>query len=98
PDRAQNAWLWSELLYWRYLAEYGREPRRFPFFKKCTAGERHVMMDPEGGVFFCPVNRNMTIGNAARTPLDELWSSPEAAALRSYVDSCACHCWLRCVS
>jgi MoaA/NifB/PqqE/SkfB family radical SAM enzyme len=97
-DLRERGWLWSELLYWRYLAEYGRDPRRFPFFKRCTAGERHVMLDPEGEVFFCPVNRAKTIGNAARTPLDELWKSGAAEELRRYVDSCQCHCWLRCVS
>ncbi len=94
----ETGWLWSDLLYWRYLAEYGREPRRFPFFKRCTAGERHVMLDPEGEVFFCPVNRAKTIGNAAETPLDELWNGAKAREVRAFVDSCRCHCWLRCVS
>ncbi len=98
PEKAEHAWLWSELLYWRYLEEYGREPRRFPFFKECRAGERHVMLDPEGSVFYCPVNKDRSIGNALEKPLDELWSSSEAEAERRFVESCRCHCWLRCMS
>lgn len=96
-QRLENAWLWSELLYWRNLEEYGRNPRRFPFFKKCLAGERHVMLDPEGNVFFCPVNRDKTIGNARQESLESLWKSPRAGELRDYVESCSCHCWLRCM-
>lgn len=97
-ERDSSGWLWSELLYWRGLEEYGRDPRRFPFFKKCLAGERHAMIDPEGSVFFCPVNKDRPIGNAARTPLDELWSGPKAEEERRFVESCRCHCWLRCMS
>jgi len=91
-------WLWSELLYWRWLEEYGRAPRRFEFFLRCTSGERHVMMDPEGSVFFCPVNRARPIGDAKERPLDELWTGEKARAEREYVASGKCHCWLRCVS
>ena len=98
PEKKEHAWLWSELLYWRYLEEYGREPKRFSFFKKCLAGERHVMLDPEGSVFYCPVNKDRPIGNALDTPLDALWSSPKAEEERRFVESCQCHCWLRCMS
>ncbi|MFI5361388.1 MAG: radical SAM protein [Elusimicrobiota bacterium] len=98
PARRASAALWSELLYWRYLEEYGREARRFPFFLRCTAGERHVMVGAEGEVFYCPVNRARTIGNIRETPLDEMWSSPKAAREREFVASGQCHCWLRCVS
>ena len=94
----EHAWLWSELMYWRSLEEYGREPRRFPFFRKCLAGERHVMLDPEGSVFYCPINKDRPIGNALGGALDALWSSPQAEEGRRFVDSCRCHCWLRCMS
>jgi MoaA/NifB/PqqE/SkfB family radical SAM enzyme len=97
-ERKDSAWLWSELAYWRYLEEYGRQARRFPFFLRCTSGERHVMIGAEGEVFFCPVNRARTIGNIHRTPLAEMWSSDKAADERRFVASGACHCWLRCVS
>lgn len=96
--RPDDERVWSELLYWIYLEEYGRDPRRFGFFKRCTAGERHVMIGAEGEVFFCPVNRARTIGNARQTGLDELWRGRAAEELRAYVASCQCHCWLRCVS
>ena len=98
PDRRASSWLWSELAYWRYLEEYGRSARRFPFFLRCTAGERHVMVGAEGEVFYCPVNRARTIGNIKDTPLEEMWKSPKAAAEREFVASGQCHCWLRCVS
>ncbi len=98
PERRESAGLWSELLYWRYLEEYGRDARRFPFFLRCTAGERHVMVGAEGEVFYCPVNRTRTIGNVRETPLDEMWKSPKAAEERAFVASGKCHCWLRCVS
>lgn len=97
-SRTDSAWLWSELLYWRYLEEYGRQERRFSFFKRCTAGERHVMVGAEGEVFFCPVNRARTIGNLKEQALDAMWTGPQAAAVREFVDSGQCHCWLRCVS
>ena len=97
-DSGEWDWLWSELLYWRGLEDYGREARRFEFFRRCTSGERHVMIDPEGSVFFCPVNRARSIGDAAKTPLDELWTGEKARAEREYVASGECHCWLRCVS
>lgn len=99
PERRKDAaWLWSELLYWRYLEEYGRRERRFPFFRRCTAGERHVMVGAEGEVFFCPVNRARAIGNVKDAPLDALWTGPRAAEVREFVASGRCHCWLRCVS
>lgn len=100
PEAESGRWdaLWSELLYWRWLEEYGRAPRRFEFFGRCTSGERHVMLDPEGALFFCPVNRARVLGDASRTPLDELWSGETARAEREYVASRRCHCWLRCVS
>jgi MoaA/NifB/PqqE/SkfB family radical SAM enzyme len=98
PDRRAHSWLWSELLYWRYLEEYGRSARRFPFFLRCTAGERHVMVGAEGEVFFCPVNRARTIGNIREAPLDEMWRSAKAEGVRRFVASGQCHCWLRCVS
>lgn len=97
-DSGKHDWLWSELLYWHFLAEYGREARRFPFFLRCTSGERHVMLDPEGAVFFCPVNRARTIGDASKSPVDELWTSAQAEKERAFVASGRCHCWLRCVS
>jgi MoaA/NifB/PqqE/SkfB family radical SAM enzyme len=88
----------AELLYWHYLGEYGRDPRRFPFFTRCTAGERHLMLDPEGEAFFCPVNRAKTIGNARRDGVDALWESKKAEELREFVAARKCHCWLRCVA
>jgi MoaA/NifB/PqqE/SkfB family radical SAM enzyme len=97
-DRGDLDGLWSELLYWRWLEEYGRAPRRFDFFTRCTSGERHVMLDPEGAVFFCPVNRARTIGDASKTPLDEIWTSDKARDERDYVATGQCSCWLRCVS
>ncbi len=98
PERRERIGLWSNLVYWRYLELYGREERRFPFFLRCTAGERHVMVGAEGEVFYCPVNRARTIGNVKEQGLDAMWKSPKAESERAFVASGACHCWLRCVS
>ncbi|MDX6769969.1 MAG: radical SAM protein [Elusimicrobiota bacterium] len=98
PDRREHLGLWSNLVYWRYLEQYGREERRFPFFLRCTAGERHLMIGAEGEAFFCPVNRARTIGSVKEQGLDAMWTSPKAESERAFVASGACHCWLRCVS
>lgn len=89
-------WLWNRLLYWRYLRRYSRAPARF--FKDCLAGQRYAMFDPEGNLFFCPVNKHRTIGNVRERPFDELWRSKEAKAERGYVESCRCDCWLNCIA
>ncbi|MBI4374899.1 MAG: radical SAM protein [Elusimicrobia bacterium] len=98
PERERWGWLWSELLYWDYLSQYGAQPERFSFFRRCGAGRRHVMLDPEGELFFCPVNRDMSAGNVRNQPLDAVWSSDKARAVREFVDSGRCHCWLRCMA
>lgn len=97
-EPAKHKDLWTELTYWRYLESYGRKAERFPFFLRCTAGERHVMVGAEGEVFYCPVNRARTIGNVKEQPLEAMWRSPAAEKERAYVASGQCHCWLRCVS
>ena len=76
-------WLWTHLLYWRYLRKYGRKPERF--FKSCLAGERYAMFDPEGNLFFCPVNKHRKVGNVLDVPFDKLWRSALARQERGYV-------------
>ena len=96
-DAPEHAELWGELLYWRWLEEYGRDPRRFAFFTRCGAGERHVMAGAEGELYFCPVNRAKTFGSLG-DGIDAAWASAKAEAAREFVASCRCDCWLRCVS
>lgn len=93
-----DAWLIVDLLYWVYLEEYGARPRRFDFFRRCTAGERHLMVGAEGEAFFCPVNRGRAFGDARGTKAADIWSSSAAEREREYSESGQCHCWLRCVS
>lgn len=97
-DARENRWLWSELLYWRYLERYGRAPERFGFFERCLAGERHFMVGPEGEVFFCPVNKERTVGNINAAAPEAIWSSSEAQAERRFVAEKKCSCWLRCTA
>ncbi len=93
---ADSLWLWTKLLYWRYLRKYARKPERF--FPDCLAGQRYAMFDPEGNLFFCPVNKHRTVGNARNASFDALWTSRQAAAEREFVDSCRCDCWLNCIA
>ncbi len=92
----QALWLWTRLLYWRYLRKYARRPERF--FKDCMAGSRYAMFDPEGNLFFCPVNKHRTVGNALDQKFDAVWTSAKADEERRYVDSCRCDCWLNCIA
>jgi MoaA/NifB/PqqE/SkfB family radical SAM enzyme len=75
---------------------YARHPKRF--FKNCLAGQRYAMFSPEGDLFFCPVNKHRSIGNAAAASFDELWKGEKAEAERRFVESCRCDCWLNCIA
>ncbi len=93
---AESLWLWTRLLYWAYLKKYARKQERF--FKDCMAGQRYAMLDPEGNLFYCPVNKHRTIGSVAKRSFDAVWTSAEAERERRYVDSCSCDCWLNCIA
>lgn len=95
-EEADSLWLWTRLLYWWYLREYAANPRRF--FRDCMAGQRYAMLDPEGKLFFCPVNKHRVVGDAREKGLDAVWNSPVAEKERAYVESCACDCWLNCIA
>lgn len=90
------SWLWSRVLYWHYLKRYALKPERF--FKDCLAGQRYAMFGPEGDLFFCPVNKHRTVGNAAAVPFDEIWKGEKAQSERRFVESCKCDCWLNCIA
>jgi MoaA/NifB/PqqE/SkfB family radical SAM enzyme len=92
----EHLWLWTRLLYWWYLKKYAHKPERF--FKDCMAGQRYAMLDPEGEVFFCPVNKHRDVGNVLTQSFDELWTSKKAEDERAFVDSCKCDCWLNCIA
>lgn len=86
----------ARVLYWRGLQEYVLRPRRL--LSDCLAGERWAMLDPEGGVFFCPVNKHRPVGNIRRAPFDRIWRCARARAERAFARSGACHCWLLCTA
>lgn len=92
----ESRWLWSRMLYWRYLRAHGRGSPRF--FDDCMAGRRYAMLDPEGNLFFCPVNKHKTVGSVRDEPFDRLWESPRARALRAELIPCQCRCWLNCIA
>ena len=92
----ESLWLWTRLLYWRYLRKYSAKPERF--FKDCLAGQRYAMFDPEGNLFFCPVNKHRKVGSVRKAGFDEIWASETAAAERDFVASCKCDCWLNCIA
>ncbi len=88
--------LWTRLLFWYYLRKHGRAESRF--FDDCMAGRRFAMFDPEGNLFFCPVNKHKTVGNVRDTPFDALWEGASASVLRAEVIPCQCRCWLNCIA
>jgi len=90
------SWLWPRLLYWSFLKKYARRPRRF--FAACPAGSRTAMLSPEGGLFFCPVNKNRLVGEVRAEAFDDLWRSARAESERGFMASGRCHCWLNCVA
>jgi len=92
----RSRWLWSRVLYWRYLKLYARRPERF--FKDCQAGRRYAMFGPEGELFFCPVNKHRTVGSASAASFDELWTGENAESERRFVESRRCDCWLNCIA
>lgn len=88
--------LWNRILFWWYLRKHGRGGPRF--FDDCMAGRRFAMFDPEGNLFFCPVNKHKRVGSVKDRPFDEVWTSPEARALRGELIPCQCRCWLNCIA
>ncbi|MFH1618725.1 MAG: radical SAM protein [bacterium] len=90
----QKPWLWKELLYWKGLKEYMQKPRRL--FGKCPAGDRWAMFSPSGELFFCPVRKHGTAGNAVKSGFEKIWKSRAAEARRRHMASGRCHCWLHC--
>lgn len=93
---AQSRWLWNKMLYWSYLRKHGRGSPRF--FDDCMAGRRYAMLDPEGNLFFCPVNKHKWVGNVCKKGFDEIWNSQKAGRLRSEIIPCQCRCWLNCIA
>jgi len=93
--QADSAGLWARLYYWRLLHRYSLRPRRF--VADCLAGERYAMLDPEGNLFFCPVNKHRKAGDVRERGLDAVWKGAEAESERRFIRSGRCHCCLLCI-
>lgn len=96
--------LWTRLLYWHYLGVFAGgaavsdaacASRILP---DCMAGSRYAMLDPQGRLFFCPVNKHRTLGGLRERPFDELWNCARARAERRFIASGRCACWLQCTA
>lgn len=92
----ESRWLWNRILFWWYLRKHGRGSPRF--FDDCMAGNRYAMIDPEGDLFFCPVNKHKKVGNVRTRPFDEVWNSARAEGVRRDLIPCQCRCWLNCIA
>lgn len=92
----ETPWLWSSLIYWIRLRDYMVRPRRF--MGDCYAGSRYAMLSPVGDLFFCPVFKHRTVGNALTDGFDEAWTSRKAQAERKNIARARCHCWLHCIA
>jgi len=61
-----------------------------------VAGRRFTSISPEGKVYFCPILKNMIVGDLRDRPFDEIWNGREAGELRKKIDKGFCDCWLNC--
>jgi len=86
--------LLTKIYYWAHLVDFQRTGKRFAY--ECDAGTKFAMSDAYGSMFFCPILKEKTIGNIRQSPLDQLWSSPEADSVRDFIGSHKCSCWLVC--
>ncbi|MBN1914204.1 MAG: glycosyltransferase, partial [Candidatus Omnitrophica bacterium] len=93
-DKVRDKNLISQLYYWSNLVEYQVHPKRI--FKKCITGSKFAMLNPYGDLFFCPILKNMLVGNIREESLDSLWMSERARKIRNYIEEGRCHCWLVC--
>ena len=55
------------------------------------------MLDPEGNLFFCPVNKHRKAGDVRERGLDAVWKGAEAESERRFIRSGRCHCCLLCI-
>jgi MoaA/NifB/PqqE/SkfB family radical SAM enzyme len=88
--------LWCRLAYWdrlRRICAGVPIPRL-----DCLAGRRFAMLDPEGNIFFCPVQKHRRVGNIRQAPFDKLWQGAPAVKLRRALAGCQCRCWLGCIA
>lgn len=92
----EKPWLWTQLAYWSKLRSYARRPQRL--FSECGAGRRYAMLAPDGELFFCPVKKHLTVGNARELGFDKAWNSAKAKKLRAVFALKKCHCWLHCIA
>jgi MoaA/NifB/PqqE/SkfB family radical SAM enzyme len=92
----ETPWLWNSLIYWTRLREYMINPRRF--MDDCYAGKRYAMLSPRGELFFCPVRKHRTVGNALTDGFDHVWSGKNAETERKFIAKARCHCWLHCIA
>lgn len=66
---------------------FRRQVREGALRFRCRAGRDILYMLPDGEVVTCGVDHR-PLGNVRRQSLAEIWSSPEAAAVRANVDAC----------
>jgi len=93
---SETPWLWSSLIYWIRLKDYMISPRRL--MGDCYAGQRYAMLSPAGDLFFCPVLKHRTVGNALEDGFDAAWTCPKAQTERKNIAAWDCHCWLHCTA
>ncbi|MBI5624198.1 MAG: radical SAM protein [Elusimicrobia bacterium] len=92
----ESAGLWARLAYWGHLRDLCLGSK--PAMPDCMAGRRYAMLDPEGGLFFCPVFKHRKAGNCLKEGFDAAWRSPMARALAAELSRCRKRCWLNCVA
>jgi Fe-coproporphyrin III synthase len=81
---------WGRAYLNRGLVDHvGGRPRRLP----CTAGTDLFFVDPSGEVYPCN-GRDWSMGNLNDSTFDEIWTGPQAKAVREKVCSCDAGCWM----
>lgn len=84
------------LLNFHYILKYAKNPQRY--YGNCPCGEKYAMLNPEGDLYFCPVNKEMTAGNIREEKFDDIWTGSRAKKIRDFFNHRLCHCWLSCTS
>jgi len=64
---------------------------------RCRAASRFFFVAPNGSVYACNV-RDLYLGNIAKEPWEQIWSSERAEQVRAEVAACRDDCWMVCTA
>ena len=93
--KENNPKSWFRAFFNLGLINYVRGGRRM---LPCEAGSENFFLDPYGNILPCNGMEERcwfaAMGNLKETSFDEIWNSPQAAAVRDKVAHCPKNCWM----